>query len=132
LRDQSLNISRLINGILASTYARGFGKHGPRCTEQQIPPWLFIAVHFFLTSVFHNLVFESVAYKRRLLKSDIGAGFVSKLRKSYRFGLAIYAVATLVAMWSAIAELVLATALWLLWIPVHLRKKRVEENGCSH
>ena len=81
----------------------------------------------FLTSVFHNLLFESVTYKRRLLKSDVDAGFVSKLRKSYRFGLAIYAVATLVAMWSAIAGLVLATSLWLLWIPVHLRRKRGEK-----
>ena len=68
-----------------------------------------------------------MTYKRRLLKSDVDAGFVSKLRKSYRFGLAIYAVATLVAMWSAIAGLVLATSLWLLWIPVHLRRKRGEK-----
>ena len=81
----------------------------------------------FLTSVCHNLLFESVAYKSRLLKSDVGAGLVSKLRKSYRLGLAIYAVATLVAMWSAIAGLVLATSLWLLWIPVHLRKTGLEK-----
>jgi uncharacterized membrane protein len=81
----------------------------------------------FLTSVCHNLLFESVAYKSRLLKSDVRTGFVSKLRKSYRFGLAIYAVATLVAIFNAIAGLVLVTSLWLLWIPVHRRMRSVEK-----
>jgi uncharacterized membrane protein len=80
----------------------------------------------FLTSVFHNLLFESVAYEHRLLKPGVSERLVSRLRKSYRFGLAAYLVATLVAMWSATTGLVLATSLWLLWIPVHLRKRARE------
>lgn len=80
----------------------------------------------FLTSIFQNVLFESVTYKRRLLYQEVSDRAISSLRRAYRFGSAVYAIATLVAIWNAVAGLAIATSLWLLWIPLHYRwKKRV-------
>lgn len=81
----------------------------------------------FVTSTFHNLLFESVTYQRRSLRPGVSGALVSRLRKSYRFGLAMYGLATLVAVWNATAGLVIATLLWLLWIPVHSRWQKGEK-----
>ncbi|HXS25447.1 MAG TPA: hypothetical protein VN719_14530, partial [Gemmatimonadales bacterium] len=76
----------------------------------------------FATSIAHNLLLE-VAAHNHLLHDGITRAEISRVRRSYRLGLVVYAIATLVAAWSSVAGLVLATGLWLLWIPLSHRSQ---------
>jgi hypothetical protein len=52
----------------------------------------FYCVIFFLTSLFHNLRRGAVVHKRRLLGKEVSDPAISRLRRSYRFGMGVYAV----------------------------------------
>jgi uncharacterized membrane protein len=83
----------------------------------------FYCATFFVTSMFHNLLLEAAVYKRRLLKDDVSNRVVAGLHRSYRFGLVVYAVSAIVAIWSAVLGLVLSTLLWLLWMSISYTRK---------
>jgi uncharacterized membrane protein len=70
---------------------------------------------FFVTGICHNLLLESVVHNRRRLRADVSNQEVARVRRSYRLGLLAYFISTLVAMWSAVAGLVLSGLLWVLW-----------------
>ena len=70
---------------------------------------------FLVASVCHNLLFESVARDRRLLRADVSNREIARLRRSYHLGLAVYSLSVLVAIFSAIGGLVISGALWILW-----------------
>ena len=70
---------------------------------------------FLVASIFHNLLFESVAHNRRLLHADISNQEIARIRRSYHLGLVVYALSVVVAIWSAIGGLVIASSLWLRW-----------------
>ena len=70
---------------------------------------------FLVTSLCHNLLFESVARNRRLLRHDISDLAISRIRRTYHLGLATYSISFLVAIFSPIGGLVISSALWLLW-----------------
>ncbi len=70
---------------------------------------------FLVTSLCHNLLFESVARNRRLLRHDISDLAISRIRRTYHLGLVTYSISFLVAMFSPVGGLVISSALWLLW-----------------
>jgi uncharacterized membrane protein len=70
---------------------------------------------FLVSSICHNFLFETVAHNRRLLRADVGNQEISRIRRSYHFGLGVYSLSVLVAIWSAVGGLVISGALWLLW-----------------
>jgi uncharacterized membrane protein len=75
----------------------------------------FYCATFLVASVCHNLLFESVARDRRLLRADISNREIARIRRSYHLGLAVYSLSVLVAIFSAIGGLVISGALWILW-----------------
>ncbi len=77
-----------------------------------------------VTSLCHNLLLESVAHNRRRLRADISSQQVARLRRSYRLGLLVYSVCVLVALWSALAALVISGSLWLLWATLRYEPRR--------
>lgn len=82
---------------------------------------------FFLASVFHNLLFEAAVYQSRLLQPGTSQSLIIHLRRSYRFGMAVYALAAIVAIWSAIGGLIISTCLRLLWTRLHRRRCEAEK-----
>ena len=75
----------------------------------------FYCATFLVTSLFHNLLFESVAHDRRLLRHDISNQEIVRIRGNYHLGLAVYTICVIVALWSAVAGLAIAALLWLRW-----------------
>jgi uncharacterized membrane protein len=79
---------------------------------------------FFLMGICHNLLLESVVRNRRLLRADVGNEEVARIRRSYRTGLVVYLISMLVAIWSAIAGLLISGSLWLLWATLRYQSQR--------
>ncbi len=81
---------------------------------------------FLVSSICHNLLLESVAHNRRLLRHDVSKAEVSRLRRTYRLGLAVYSFSVLVAIFSPIGGLAISSALWLLWATLRYGSARGE------
>ena len=84
----------------------------------------FYCATFLVASIFHNLLLESVVRNRRLLRADISNQEITRLRRSYQFGLAVYTLSVVVAIWSAIAGLAIASALWIRWATLRYQTAR--------
>ena len=69
---------------------------------------------FVLTSTAFN-VFWATATKRGLVKHTVPAAVVARIRNAYRFGFCVYAVATLLSLWSAPLGLAACLSLWIYW-----------------
>ena len=69
---------------------------------------------FVIGSLTWNLTWD-MACGRKLLKRSVSAGQAAKVRRSYRFGFAVYVASTLLALWSATAGLALCLSLWIYW-----------------
>jgi len=70
---------------------------------------------FFVMSLSWQLLFTAM-HARRLLAAEVDASTVSRIRRAYRLGPAVYAVATAVAFFWPVPGLVLNTSLWILWM----------------
>lgn len=103
-----------------ATLARYFG------TSAANTAVAFYCGTFLVSSICHNLLFESVARNRRLLRHDISELAISRLRRTYRLGLAVYSISVVVAIFSPIGGLVISSALWLLWATLRYGSTRSE------
>ena len=70
---------------------------------------------FFVTSLCHSVLLESIAHNRRRLRADIGNHEISRLRLVYRTGLLVYLISTFVAVWSPMFGLLITVVLWVVW-----------------
>jgi uncharacterized membrane protein len=90
-----------------------------------------------MVTVFHNLLWLSAAYRRRLLKPSTPESFVRVLTRNYLLGLPLYVTAIVLAFWNAYVSLGLCTLLWLIWAltprgkPVTLPMARRKTAGGS-
>jgi hypothetical protein len=70
----------------------------------------------FMVTVFHNLLWLSATYNRRLFKPSTPEFFVSvQTRKLYLLGLPLYLTSILLAFWNPYTSVGLGTLLWLTW-----------------
>ena len=79
---------------------------------------------FFVTSVEFNLLFASIAGRRRLVGADIANEVRVRVRRAYLLGPLVYAVSVLAALWNAAAGLAICTSLWLVWTRLCYRESR--------
>jgi uncharacterized membrane protein len=75
----------------------------------------FYCATFFVTSLCHSALLESIAHNRRRLRADISNEQVAHLRRAYRFGLLMYLICTLVAIWNPMFGLLITVVLWVVW-----------------
>lgn len=75
---------------------------------------------FVVTGVAYNVLWRT-AVKRRLLKSHVSEEHVAKIQNGYRFGLAVYIAATVIAFWSATIGLGICLSLWIYWMAFDYR-----------
>lgn len=78
---------------------------------------------FLFGSVVWNVVWDT-ACRRKLLKRSVSEAQAAKIRSTYRFGLAVYAGSTLLALWNATLGLAVCLSLWIYWAT---RRYRAEE-----
>jgi uncharacterized membrane protein len=70
---------------------------------------------FVLNSLAWGLLFATIV-RRRLLRPEVDAETVARIRRAYTFGPLVYVVSTAVAFAHAGAGLALNTSLWIVWL----------------
>jgi len=75
----------------------------------------FYCGSFLVNSLAWNLLFATIVLGR-LLRPDIDAATIVRIRRAYVFGPVVYAVATIAALFQPVLGLVVNASLWLLWI----------------
>ena len=78
---------------------------------------------FVVNSLAWNLLFGTMV-RGRLLRPEIDAETIARIRRAYVFGPVVYAVATIVALFQPVLGLVLNASLWLVWIRLGYRTTR--------
>jgi len=76
---------------------------------------VFYCGTFFFISLAYQILLRSVTRRRRLLRDDIPDDLLARAHRAYNFGPLVYALATGLAWWSAIAGMALCASLWILW-----------------
>lgn len=83
---------------------------------------------FFLISLAFGALFLSVVRERRLLLEAVPAAVVERVRRAYALGPVVYAISTVLALWNAVAGLLVCASLWVLWTRLcyHARRESME------
>jgi uncharacterized membrane protein len=79
---------------------------------------------FFVIAIAYNLLFFAIAYRRRLLRPEVGDDELGRVRRAYFLGVFVYASSAVLALWHAAAGLGLCISLWLLWVRLSYRRTR--------
>jgi uncharacterized membrane protein len=74
---------------------------------------------FLVTAVAYNLLFLSIAHRRRLLRPEVGEDELARVWRAYAIGPLVYAASVVLALWHAAAGLGLCISLWLLWVSLN-------------
>ena len=85
----------------------------------------------FVVNGFAWLLLFSTIVRGGLFRADVDAGTIGRIRRAYRAGPLVYAVATLVALIQPVLGLALNASLWLLWIRLcyHTRLEAVRGDA---
>ncbi len=70
---------------------------------------------FAVGSLTWNALFATIVVRRRLLRPEIEAESVDRVRRAYVMGPIVYAVSVGLALWNPWAGLALCTSLWVVW-----------------
>jgi uncharacterized membrane protein len=90
--------------VLAEYLGRG-GQHAAAA---------FYVGSFLVGSAIWNMVWD-LACGRGLLRRSVSDAHATRIRRTYRFGLAVYAVATALSIWNGPLGLALCLSLWVYW-----------------
>jgi len=80
-----------------------------------------------VTSIAWGLLF-AVIRRRGLLRPDIDAATVDRIRRAYTLGPVVYAASTALAFFAAVPGLLLNVSLWVLWMRLCYRPARGEDG----
>ena len=70
---------------------------------------------FAVGNIAYNVLWRSIAHKRRLLHSHVPQARVNQLTLSFLLGFPIYLVAAALAYWNAYVSIALCFGLWIVW-----------------
>jgi uncharacterized membrane protein len=94
---------------------------------------------FFVTGIAYNLLFLSIAHRRRLVRPEVSDDELARVRRAYALGIVVYAASVVLALWNAAAGLGLCISLWLLWVRLNYggaqgqaRSSAEEKSAKSH
>ena len=80
----------------------------------------------FANALAWNLLFRTIV-RSGLLRPEVTAETVKKVRRAYYFGSLVYLVSTLLALVQPVAGLLLNVSLWTLWIRLGYRAEQMAE-----
>jgi uncharacterized membrane protein len=70
---------------------------------------------FILVNIAYNVLLYSVVKNRRLLSRDTSDTSLTKVRKAYQWAFLVYVLSFVVALFNAVAGLVICSSLWVVW-----------------
>ena len=70
---------------------------------------------FVFINIAYNLLWQTAAYRHRLLKPGVSNNLVRLLTWKYIFGFPAYLLAALLAFWNAYVSIGISFALWIFW-----------------
>jgi uncharacterized membrane protein len=76
-----------------------------------------------VNSIVWNLLFETIV-RTGLLRSEVTAEMVAKVRRAYFWGVSVYLLSTLVALVQPVVGLLINVSLWILWIRLGYRSEK--------
>ena len=76
----------------------------------------FYCASFCGISLGYNLLFLSIAHKRRLVRPEIADATLASIRHTYTLGAVVYVAAVVGALVNAWLGLGICTSLWIVWI----------------
>lgn len=91
------------------------GEHLRLTGDDQQTATVFYSGSFFVTAVFYNLVWQTAAFRNRLIVPGCETE-AAEVTRRFRPGAPVYLLATLVALWSVPASLAIDAGLALLYI----------------
>jgi uncharacterized membrane protein len=91
----------------------------------------FYCATFLVTGIAYNLLFFSIAHKRRLVRPEVGDEELARVRRAYSLGVFVYATSVALALWHAAAGLGLCISLWLLWVRLNYRRTRDQARSSA-
>jgi uncharacterized membrane protein len=96
-------------------------------TDAARPAVAFYCGTFLCTGLAFGVLLLSVAHKRRLIRPEVPDAVLARVRRAYALGPLVYALSVLVALWNAVAGLLVCVSLWLLWTRLCYRPFRATE-----
>lgn len=70
---------------------------------------------FFCASLAYQVLLRSVVHNRRLLHAHVPDDVLARVRRAYNLGPAVYGVSVVLALWNAVAGLLVCVSLWVMW-----------------
>jgi uncharacterized membrane protein len=71
---------------------------------------------FFFISLTWNALLAAIVWKRRNVKPEVSDATLGCIRRAYFAAPLVYGLSVALALWNAVAGLVLCTSLWLVWV----------------
>jgi uncharacterized membrane protein len=71
---------------------------------------------FFVISLTWNALLAAIIWKRRNVKPELTDATLACIRRAYSAAPIVYGLSVALALWNAVAGLVLCTSLWLVWM----------------
>jgi uncharacterized membrane protein len=92
-------------------------------TDYAMPAIVFYGIASVINSLAWFLFIRSIIKPKRLLNDAFSSEEYNKLRTSNHFAFIIYASTALLAIWFPYTALIIAVALWVLWVYLSLIEK---------
>jgi uncharacterized membrane protein len=83
---------------------------------------------FLVANIAFNTLLYSVAHNRRLVLHEMTDTVLLKIRKSYQLAFLVYLLSFVVALFHAIAGLVICSSLWILWASLGYRSEQAQPD----
>ena len=95
-------------------------------TSEAKPAVAFYCGTMLANGLVWNLLFRTIV-RSGLLRPEVTAETIEKVRRAYYLGLLVYLASTLIALVQPVAGLVLNVSLWIVWIRLGYRAERTAE-----
>ena len=84
---------------------------------------------FLCISLAFGVLFLSVTHRRRLMRREVPNAVLTRVRRAYSLAPPIYALSLALALWNAVAGLLVCASLWMLWSRLCYRAQRDPERA---
>lgn len=97
-------------------------------TDYAKPAIAFYCFGGVINSIGWNLLLYTLDKPKKLIQSEVKIEVINKIKRSTKYGFAIYSIATIISFWLPIIALIINLLLWIVWITLSITEKSNENN----
>ena len=97
-------------------------------TDYAKPAIAFYCFGGVINSIGWNLLLYTLDKPKKLIQSEVKIEVINKIKRSTKYGFAIYSIATIISFWLPIVALIINLLLWIVWITLSITEKSNENN----